>query len=525
MVTLNPDLVQEYNQLYQTLTITANRIDDADSIINKIVAQKLKYKTVERATSVPWFVIAIIHSLEASLNFNGHLHNGDPLTARTTHVPPGRPLGNPPFDWTDSAIDALEYDGVANWRDWSVAGTCYRLEKFNGFGYREYHPEVKSPYLWSFSNHYAKGKYAADGKFDPKLVSQQCGGMVLLKRMEERGLIAFTSSLPQHKPVSWLELYRQEEAGSTFPVLAAWAESELIEVVNLSGRSTEDLVNFCQKYPTAKTFHIARSDKAVPAQKSGLVITPSTTLPTLSRILRWGEKGKEVKALQTALNVLGLNAGAVDGEFEDQTEEAVKAFQLRADLLVDGEVGPIVWQALGGKFNQGNIIVNTDPLHLKLAAFASNEAAKGLRWNGSSSEAEKYLKIFRPIMQDLGHIGTQPVFYDWCAAFVTYCCRQVEINIPDKPDGFWASMALVASWEFWAKQKGYWNPAGSIKPMRGDIVTFDWSNAQGRFNHIGVVRGYTAGSSMVETAEGNTSRVSAHKSRPLSILSGIIRIR
>ncbi len=226
---------------------------------------------------------------------------------------------------------------------------------------------------------------------------------------------------------------------------------------------------------------------------------------------------------------MGLNAGAVDGDFQDQTEEAVKAFQLRAGLLVDGEVGAITWQALGGQFNEGNVIVDSDPLYLKLAAFASNEAAKGLRWSGSSSEAEKYLKIFRPIMQELRHIGTEPVFYNWCAAFVTYCCRQVGINIPDKPDGFWASMALVASWEYWAKQKGYWNPAGSIKPMRGDIVTFDWPNDQNRFNHIGIVRGYTAGSSMVETAEGNTSPsppgVSAHKSRPLSSLSGIIRIR
>jgi lysozyme family protein len=529
VATLTPALIEEYNSLYRTMEISSEHLGDADQIINKIVDKKVKYKTIERSTNVPWFVIAAIHSLESSLNFNTHLHNGDPLTGKTVNVPRGRiPGKNPPYNWDESAIDSLQFDNVDSWTDWSLAGTCFTLEKYNGWGYREYHPEVKSPYLWSFSNHYTKGKYAADGIFKSDLVSEQCGGMVLLKRMEQRGLIALggnNSVIPEHQPVSWLELYRKEERDAAFPVLAAWAESELIEVIELKERSTDELASFCGKYPTAKTFHVARSDKAVPPPKSGMILPPSSNLPTLTRILRWGDKGEDVKALQKVLNKIGLNAGAEDGEFEDQTEGAVKAFQLRASLLVDGEVGPITWQALGGGFDDMNIIPDGDPLHLKLAAFASKEAAKGLRWNGSSSEAEKYLRIFRPIMQDLGHIGSVPEFYNWCAAYVTYCCRQVGINIPDKPDGFWASMALVESWRYWAKQQGFWNPPGTTKPTRGDIVTFDWPNKDGEFNHIGVVRGYTPGSSMVETAEGNADNLTAHKIRRLSSLSGIIRIR
>ncbi len=521
MVTLDTNLIQEYEQLYNTLEIKLDRVDDADNIINKIIENKATYKNVERATAIPWFVIAAIHSLESSLDFTKHLHNGDPLTAKTVNVPAGRPPGNPPFTWTQSAIDALEYNGLANWTDWSIAGICYSFEKYHGLGFRIFHPEVKSPYLWSFSNHYTKGKFVADGIFDPNLVSQQCGVIVLLKRMEQRGLIRF-EHIPPHSPVTWLELYRQEEGNAVFPVVAAWATSDLIEVIEVKNRSTEDLADYLRKYPTAKTLHLASPDKPVPQSTSVPTIPPLSDLPILTRILRWGAQGEDVKALQGALNRLGFNSGAEDGDFGDQTEAAVKAYQLRKGLQVDGEVGLITWQAMGGEFKA---ITLPNEVHLKLADFASVEAAKGLSWNGANSEAEKYLQPLRPIMIELGHMEIQPVFYSWDAAFVTYCCRQVGIDIPDKPQGFWASMALVASWEYWAKQKGYWYPAATTKPRRGDIVTFDWGGVAGRFNHIGVVRGYQSGSSVVQTAEGNVNNCTAHRSRSLSLISGIIRIR
>ena len=124
------------------------------------------YRGVERLTRVPWFAIAVIHSLEASSDFNCHLHNGEPLTARTVHEPPGRPAsGNPPFSWEQSAVDALEFDGLTQVTDWSVEHLAYMLEAFNGFGYRQHHPQVKAPYLWSDSNQYTKGKYVGDGQW------------------------------------------------------------------------------------------------------------------------------------------------------------------------------------------------------------------------------------------------------------------------------------------------------------------------------------------------------------------------
>jgi hypothetical protein len=119
-----------------------------------------------------------------------HLHNGDPLTQRTRHVPAGRPAdGNPPFTWQASAVDALRLRRVDRVADWSLHRILYELEGYNGWGYRLHHPHVKSPYLWSFSNQYTRGKYIADGTWSDSAVSGQCGAAVLVRRLEQRGEI------------------------------------------------------------------------------------------------------------------------------------------------------------------------------------------------------------------------------------------------------------------------------------------------------------------------------------------------
>src|SRR5262249_22752375 len=136
-----------------------------------------------------------IHSLEGSLNFNTHLHNGDPLKARTVNEPAGRPKeGSPPFTFEESAIDALAFDKVAVNLEPTFAGICFKLEGFNGFGYRG--KGINTPYLWSFSNQYTKGKFVGDRKFDPNAVSRQCGAAVILRRLVEMKAIEFEEVEP-----------------------------------------------------------------------------------------------------------------------------------------------------------------------------------------------------------------------------------------------------------------------------------------------------------------------------------------
>lgn len=155
-----------------------------------IKSHRARYEAIAKAAtgSIPWDFIAIIHNLECGLSFNKHLHNGDPLTRRTVLVPAGRPAaGSPPFSFEDSAVDALTMPGKRFHleTDWSLPATLFRLESYNGLGYLKFHPNVKSPYLWSGSNHYTRGKYVADGQWSSSAVSKQLGTAVLLKELRK----------------------------------------------------------------------------------------------------------------------------------------------------------------------------------------------------------------------------------------------------------------------------------------------------------------------------------------------------
>ena len=185
MPALTQQLASEYQQLFDSCVIKPAKFADVDKCIQLILSKRQHYDAVEEAVSVPWYFVGIVHNLEGACNMKAHLHNGDPLTARTIHVPTGRPKsGSPPFEWSVSAIDALKLKSLESWTDWSIAGLLFQLERYNGFGYRRF--GVNSPYLWSYSNHYAKGKFVEDGIFDDRAVSKQCGAAVLLRRMSER---------------------------------------------------------------------------------------------------------------------------------------------------------------------------------------------------------------------------------------------------------------------------------------------------------------------------------------------------
>jgi lysozyme family protein len=199
-VSLTRALRQEYENLFNACILRPERTQAVEGIIARIIQDGPRYRGVADAIGIPWFFVAVIHNMESSLNFTRHLHNGDPLTKRTTHVPEGRPkTGNPPFTWEESASDALSLRGLGAKTEWSLAGTLYQVEGYNGWGHRLYHQHVLSPYLWCFSDHYKSGKYVADGTWSDSAVSNQAGAAVLLRRMAERGDIEFADQ-PAPKP-------------------------------------------------------------------------------------------------------------------------------------------------------------------------------------------------------------------------------------------------------------------------------------------------------------------------------------
>ncbi len=180
----------EYLELFRTCVIRDEHRAEVNWYVGKLLEpeNRSQYAEVADRACVPWYFVGVIHGLEGSFDFRSHLHNGDSLRAKTVQVPRGRPpVWNPPSDWISSALDAVKFEGYADKPDWSLADTLYRWEGYNGFGTRA--KGIHTPYLWSYSNQYSRGKFVADGVWDASAVSKQCGAAVMLKELVERGVV------------------------------------------------------------------------------------------------------------------------------------------------------------------------------------------------------------------------------------------------------------------------------------------------------------------------------------------------
>ncbi len=180
----------EYRRLFETLEVRSTRTADVDWLADRALSLQPRYRRIGDPIKVPWYFIAAVHMRESSFRVDLHLHNGDPLTAQTVRIPAKRPpTGAPPFTFEQSAIDALRMKSLDKVKDWSLPHLLFKLEAYNGFGYQT--RGLPSPYLWSFSHHYQRGKFVADSKFDPAALDKQCGTATLLRRLAERQEIRF----------------------------------------------------------------------------------------------------------------------------------------------------------------------------------------------------------------------------------------------------------------------------------------------------------------------------------------------
>jgi lysozyme family protein len=207
-------LQPEYARLWQAMTIHPSILAELAAVAHKLIAAKPRYQSVEKATTVPWPIIAVIHERECGADFRCVLHNGERILGtgrKTTLVPKGR---GPFATWEAAAEDALALDHLTAVRDWSIAHACYMLELYNGFGYRAH--GVHSPYLWSGSNNYTRGKFVADGRFDAGAEDKQLGCMPIVREMMTLdptvmfpGAPVIATKAPEAAPSLWQAAWKQ----------------------------------------------------------------------------------------------------------------------------------------------------------------------------------------------------------------------------------------------------------------------------------------------------------------------------
>jgi lysozyme family protein len=169
----------DYIDLYNKIVISPSISQEVNAIATGI-RKEPRYLEVEEQTGVRASLVGAIHQLESERNFLTHLHNGDSLLRKTRKAPVGRPPGKAPFTWLNSAIDAVKYDSLTT--SDSKAEQCQASVEYNGLGYER--KGLVSPYGFSGSQLYTRGKYTSDGVFNPRIVSKQIGTCVILKEIE-----------------------------------------------------------------------------------------------------------------------------------------------------------------------------------------------------------------------------------------------------------------------------------------------------------------------------------------------------
>lgn len=194
MLPINDALSFQYRNRYATCAVPAAKAFEVDNAAKTIQANQLRYKAIGDALKIPFELVGVLAMRELSppFNFHQHLANGDPLTAKTVHVPAGLPTdGSPPYSFEQGAIAALAHQaevmGIEFAHvDWNIENTLCFLEAYNGLGYRKRFAAENtfgSPYLWSYTQYYRSGYYGSDGKWDQNLVCKSIGCAPVLKRL------------------------------------------------------------------------------------------------------------------------------------------------------------------------------------------------------------------------------------------------------------------------------------------------------------------------------------------------------
>ena len=146
----------------------------------------------------------------------------------------------------------------------------------------------------------------------------------------EHGLIITDSIVtPWEKATSAIALYKEALEGlpSTTKIDTSTIDS------NSSGGATHS--------GTSKTATTTKSSNTKTTTPTTTKSSTSGLVSSIVALIKYGQSGNSVKAVQTALKALGYNIGStgVDGKFGDSTLSALKKFQSNSGIHSDGIVG------------------------------------------------------------------------------------------------------------------------------------------------------------------------------------------
>ncbi len=113
-----------------------------------------------------------------------------------------------------------------------------------------------------------------------------------------------------------------------------------------------------------------------------LAILLAIVCMNVSAALKPGSKGEDVRKVQTKLKNWGYYQGSVDGVYGWQTENAVRSFQKKNGLTVDGIAGTKTLNAMGIYTTSASQGASANEANIELLARVINGEARGEPYEG-----------------------------------------------------------------------------------------------------------------------------------------------
>jgi hypothetical protein len=164
---------------------------------------------------------------------------------------------------------------------------------------------------------------------------------------------------------------------------------------------------------------------------------------------------------------------------------------------------------------------------LSLAKIAQAEAAQGRAGDAKMAgpAIEPYLSTLREALNrnaETTQYSDLSEGFNWCCAFVYYCCLRAGFRFPPKPvESFRYTLAAVPAWHSWAVVEGFFEGVASA-PQIGDIALYNRVFDGQPLDHIGIVVETRPGG--VLSAEGNNANRAGLFEREFSVIEGYVRL-
>ena len=144
--------------------------------------------------------------------------------------------------------------------------------------------------------------------------------------------------------------------------------------------------------------------------------------------LSYGAAGPEVQLLQLALERAGFPPGGLDGRFGARTRSALRSFQQRAGLRVDGIAGPQTHRALRPWYTGyvDHTLRLGDSFYRLARQYGSSVAAIA----AANPDADPLKLIPGEMVTIPLPFDVVPTQIDWCSELLRFCCEGIAARYP-----------------------------------------------------------------------------------------------